>query len=650
MRSTFHGLETGRRAIFTHQTALHTTGHNIANANTPGFSRQRVNFMQTEPFPKPGLNMPQIPGQLGTGVKAGAIQRIREGFLDMQFRGETSKFGYWDSRHVALTKMEDIMNEPTEDGLAKTLDRFWKSLQDLSVHPEDSGARSVVRQRGMAVAETFNYTADSLKAVQRDMKSQIDVTINEINSLARQINNLNKQIASVEPHGFLPNDLYDQRDALVDRLSQIVNVKVEQVGSGGKALEIAEGKYTIKLIDENGRDLGVTLVDGNRLEANEMRVAYHEDTGLVEHVFVASTNALKDPNFNYRTTGGVNIFNVEQFRAVGKLKADLETYGYVVNNNGQVEQKGLYPDMLRNLDQMVFTFVQEFNAVHRAGWNLNDVKNGSKLAPIDFFEFRNVEPTAGNFQGAASNLKLSGAIMSQLDNISASARSGGSIYAQMDTTDVTGTKSPRVSGIFTGTNPDPNSPLHLHVKWDAEANAWSYSFSNEEDNGNVTWTPVAEGETSITVNGITIDLSRFEKPAIDEDSEDNFDKEWSIVIPEGSRPIGFSGDGSNALGLANVKDALLSFGGTTTNIQSFYQGVIGDMAVNTNEAERMTRNSDTLRMSVDQRRESVSGVSLDEEMTNLIQFQHAYNAAARTITLVDEMLDRIINGMGIVGR
>lgn len=531
MRSTFHGLETSRRAMFTQQTALHTTGHNIANANTPGYSRQRVNFTQTEAYPNPGFNRPDIPGQLGTGVDAGAIQRIREGFLDTQYRAENSKFGYWDSRQVALYKMEDIMNEPTEDGLAQTLDRFWTSLQDLSVHPEDSGTRSVVRQRGIAVAETFNYTADSLKAIQRDLKNQIDVTADEVNSLARQINSMNNQIASVEPHGYLPNDLYDQRDNLVDRLSELVNVKIEPVGSGGLALDIAEGKYTIKLIDENGRDIGVTLVDGKRLEANEMKVAYDDDTGLVEAVYFASQKTFADPD--YKTSGGVSRFTIDNFQAVGKMKADLESFGYLTKSG---EEKGLYPEMFQSLDQMVYSFVEELNAVHRSGWNLNEIAAGEKSdPPIDLFEYRGNAAMAGNFKGAASNLKVSDAIMTGLDNIAA---------------------------------------------------ATEY-----------------QGE-------------------------------------------GFSGDGSNALALANVKDANLSFGGTTTNVQSFYQGVIGDMAVNTNEAERMARNSDTLRISVDQRRESVSSVSLDEEMTNLIQFQHAYNAAAKMITVVDDMLDRIINGMG----
>ncbi|OIJ22364.1 flagellar hook-associated protein FlgK [Anaerobacillus alkalidiazotrophicus] len=534
MKSTFQGLETARRALYTQQTALHVTGHNIANANTPGYSRQRVNFSQTTPFPGVGFNRPDIPGQVGTGVQAGSIQRTRESFLDMQYRGETSKFGYWETRSIALEKMEDIMNEPTEDGIANTLDRFWTALQDLSVHPEDSGARSVVRQRGMALADTFNYTADSLMAIQRDLKVQSNATTNEINSLTRQINNLNKQIAAIEPHGYLPNDLYDQRDLLVDQLSKLVNIKVEPVRSGGQALEIAEGRYTVKLIDENGRDLGVTLVDGTRLTNNDVKVEYDQNSGLVSQILVGPAG------FDDNALSGVVAFNFEDFNAIGKLVADIEAHGYLAKDGSE---QGVYPKMLRDLDTMVVTFVEEFNRVHHEGWNLNDVKDGAKGDPIDFFTFAGFTPTAGNPKGAATSLRVSDEIVNELDNIAASI---------------------------------PTS------------------------------------------------------------------------IADSNR--GFAGDGSNALALANVKDAMLNFGGTTTTVQSFYQGVIGEMAVSGNEAERMMKNTDTLRLSVDQRRESISGVSLDEEMTNLIQFQHAYNAAARTITLVDEMLDTIINRMGTVGR
>lgn len=262
MVSTFHGLESARRGMTTQQYALQVTGQNIANANTPGYSRQRVNFTQTESYPAPAMNRPQIPGQMGTGVEAGSIQRVRESFLDVQFRGENTKSGYWGARSEALEKMEDIMNEPSDNGLSKTLDQFWQSLQDLAVNPEDDGARSVVRQRGVAVAETFNYLSTSLSTIRDDIKSQVDISVKEINSIAEQINNINQQISEIEPHGYLPNDLYDERDQLVDRLSQLVNVKVTKTSSSTTASPIAEGKYTIEITDASGASLG-TLVDGN---------------------------------------------------------------------------------------------------------------------------------------------------------------------------------------------------------------------------------------------------------------------------------------------------------------------------------------------------------------------------------------------------
>ena len=255
MVSTFHGLEVAKRGLTAQQTALYTTGHNVANANTPGYTRQRVNLEQTSPFPSPSINRPQMPGQLGTGVQAGSVERVRDSFIDDQFRGENNKLGYWSTRSQALSSMEIIMNEPTEQGLANTLDQFWQSLQDLSVTPQDSGTRSVVRQRGMAVADTFNYLTDSLLAVQKDYKSEIDVTQKAINSIIKQINDVNQQIGAVEVHGNLPNDLYDKRDLLLDDLSTYVNINVDPQNSGGLSSSIAEGKYDVYLADQNGNIL-----------------------------------------------------------------------------------------------------------------------------------------------------------------------------------------------------------------------------------------------------------------------------------------------------------------------------------------------------------------------------------------------------------
>jgi flagellar hook-associated protein 1 len=534
MRSTFHGLETARRGMFTQQTALQVTGNNISNANTPGYSRQRVNFVQTEPYPAASMNRPQIPGQMGTGVKADSIQRVREGFLDTQFRGENNKFGYWGARSEALEKMEDIMNEPSDNGLSKTLDQFWQSLQDLSVNPEDTGARSVVRQRGLAVAETFEHLSNSLTAIKNDLGKQIGVTVKEVNAFSERIAEINKQVSEIEPHGYLPNDLYDERDQLVDQLSNLVNIEVETVKSGGDPSRIATGIYNIKIVPNDSSATSVELITGS--DWNKMSVTpnngteLEDPTGDIQSIRLIDSKALLSASASDYT-----LIPVSQ----GKLSGLIESYGYQ-DTDGKIE--GLYPEMLKELDNLAYSYATQFNEIHKKGFTL-----AGDLPSTDNKEFFAFDPTitAGNTAGAAKNLKLHDHIKN-LNNIAAST-------------------APDESG--NGLN-----ALEL-------ANVGSTNFSGLDDPNN----------------------------------------------PGTDYPI-------------------------TGTINSFYESLIGKMAVDSQQANRMTANATTLAGSVEQRRQSISGVSLDEEMTNMIQYQHAYNASARNITVIDEMLDKIINGMGVVGR
>jgi flagellar hook-associated protein 1 len=519
MRSTFHGLETARRGMFTQQSALYTTGHNIANANTPGYSRQRVNFEQTEPYPAAALNRPQIPGQMGTGVKAGSVQRVREGFLDLQYRGENNKLGYWEARADALKKMEDIMNEPSDSGLAKTMDQFWQALQDLSVNPENEGARSVVRQRGLAVVETFHYLADSFTSIQNDLGNQISVTIKEINSIAEQLYKINQQIGEIEPNGYLPNDLYDERDRLLDQLSNLVNIKIEAKSSGGNALPIADGIYDVYIVDDSGNQY--LLVDGNQ-SYKTMSIQPNDGANLETPTGPVERLVLKDVTTNSTT----NI----PLTSSGKLKGLIEAYGYV---NGS-DVKGIYPEMLADLDKLAYSFAKRFNEVHQQGYTLNPSNPGGLF-------FDDLTQVAG----AAKAIQLSSNI-DDLNNIAASSKQN-----------------------------EPGNGLNA-IKL---ANVKNSNFANLQDPAPAIMYPITAG-----------------------------------------------------------------------TLQSYYEGMIGKLAVDAQQANRLMNNSEVLRQSVEERRQSISGVSLDEEMTNMIKFQHAYNAAARNITVIDEMLDKIINGMGVVGR
>ncbi|MEN8701708.1 flagellar hook-associated protein FlgK [Bacillus infantis] len=544
MVSTFHGLETAKRGMFTQQSALFVTGHNIANANTPGYSRQRVNFVQTDAFPTASMNRAQIPGQLGTGVKAGAIERIRESFLDVQFRGEQSKLGYWESRANALSKMEDIMNEPSENGLSAVMGEFWQSLQDLSTYPENEGTRQVVLQRGQAVVDTFHHLNDSLTSIKDDFKNEIGVNLKEINSLLKQIGDLNQQIGEVEPHGYLPNDLYDQRDLLVDQLSKHLTVEVEKTSSGGQSLKVAEGQYNIKLVNADGSK--VDLVTGSDFK----QIGFSGTDGLTYDVPSPGVSSLTIYDSEGKTSSGTLAFldaSGEIGFSSGKLKGLIESYGYV-GSDGNV--KGIYPDALDNLDKMAYSFGKIFNEIHSKGFTL-DGSNGT----ADFFTF-----SSGTYKGAAKEIGLGN--MKPTD-IAASTKK---------TTDANGDE-----------------------KVDA-----------------------GDGKNALNLSNIS-----------------------GMLLSNSNQALEGLTDTINLASLSEIK---------TGTINSFYEGMTGQLGVDALQANRLTQNSQILSDAVEKNRQSVSSVSLDEEMTNLIKFQHAYNAAARQITIVDELLDKVINGMGVGGR
>lgn len=504
MGSTFMGLETSKRGLQTQQSALYTTGHNISNANTLGYSRQRVNMEATGGFPGVGLNAGTMPGFLGTGVQAGSIQRIRDGFVDQQYRGESNKLGYWDTRSKAIGQLEDIMNEPSEYGLQKSLSQFWSSLEDLAVHPENGGARKVVIERGIAVADSFNYMNKSLEELKTNTGQEIGISTKEINSIMSQIAGLNEQIASIEPNGYLPNDLYDARDVLVDKLAQFLPIETSYTKSGGNASAVAEGSVIIKIkLEGNPSPEPITVVSGK--DFAEMTLNGANADGY-------PSGPISGFTFTGKGLAGGGPMNASDMKNTGSLKS-------LVNSYGSTDKTGLIPDMIAKLDKMANVFLTAFNKKHADGFELNSTNPGG-----EFFEGT-----------GAGGIKVTDAIIQDPSKIAASSKPG------------------------------------------------------EEGNGD---------------NAKLLGKIQF-------DSNDDLD-------------------------------------GAT--IQTYFQGVIGQLGVDGQQAEKMKFNSETLMISVSNRRDSISAVSLDEEMTNMIQFQQAYNASARMVTVVDETLDKIINGMGVVGR
>lgn len=533
MRSTFFGLETARRGMVTQQAALYTTGHNISNANTLGYSRQRVEFNTTTPFPVPGLNRPGIAGQMGTGVEAGAVTRIRDQFADMQFRTQNNKVGYFGAARETMVKMEEIMNEPSKSGLHATMDKFWNSLQTLASNPENAGARDVVGASGQMVADTFNYYYNSLTRVQQDLGSQIEVTVKEINDTIKSIHSLNKQISEVEPHGFLPNELYDTRDQLVDQLSALVNIKVTATKPTdyGMAKGIADGLYNIELVKEDGNPYQPPI---HLIEVDATGLKGFKTIGV-------EPDLIENPNSPVTaiTIDGVELPD-NNIEFGGELAGLIHSYGYETTRDGKLVVLGTYTDMIKKMNNMAQAFAEEFNRIHASGYALGETERPNDVTERYFFEFDEKSP--------AQTLKVKQSILANPSTIRAGEDSGDA-----------------------GDNKNAQNLADMKTK--------PFSKYGDENDENPT--------------------ERF---------------------------------------------------GMTGNLDTFYSGVIGALGVDSKSAYQNLTNANVISASIENRRQSVTSVSLDEEMVNMVKFQHAYNASARNITVVDEMLDKIINGMGVVGR
>lgn len=225
MSSIFSIFDLGARGMYAQQAALQVTGHNIANANTENYVRQRAELRESMP-------VDATPGPLGSGVDVREIVRIKNDFTDYQVRKEKQNMGYLDEKSEILQEMENIFNEPSENGLNTLINNFYDSLSDLSNHPEDYSARVMVREQALAMTDVFNQIDTQLSELQDNMDEKISYNLNEINSMAREIADLNNQISKSEVSGTQnANDLRNRRDALLRDLSEMGDVFVSE-GSG----------------------------------------------------------------------------------------------------------------------------------------------------------------------------------------------------------------------------------------------------------------------------------------------------------------------------------------------------------------------------------------------------------------------------------
>lgn len=234
--SSFMGLQTSLRGLIANQQALNTVGHNVANANVEGFSRQEAVLTAMGALVVPANSGVTGAGaQLGTGVDVTGIRRIRDQFLDLQFRGQNMTLADAGTRTNSLEQAELGFAEPSDNGINKLLDRFWNAWSALAQNPANASARTTVLQTANTLAGAFqsvNAQLTTVAAQAQDEFARITGPAGDVEVWAQELAKLNETIASAVAVGQAPNDLLDRRDLLIDKLSGLAQVSVRENGDG----------------------------------------------------------------------------------------------------------------------------------------------------------------------------------------------------------------------------------------------------------------------------------------------------------------------------------------------------------------------------------------------------------------------------------
>jgi flagellar hook-associated protein 1 FlgK len=572
----FSTFSVAKRGMIVQQKSIDVTSHNIANANTDGYSRQRAKIETTRPFGMPSINSVAEPGQLGTGAQIAAIERVRDSFLDYQVRVETSTQGQYSARDKFLSEVESIFNEPSDTGISTLIGKFYDSWQQLSKQPQSSNARTVVAQQSAALADELNHTYNQLDKLKINTQSTINHTVFEVNNMLNQIDALNQQIVQVKVAGNMPNDLMDKRDLLLDELSSKFNINIDKKNLEGldiKALDI-DGIAQPNFIN--------AIIDGS-----EKRLSY--------------INSLEKASSTFPTDVTVTYYKL------GDMASE--------NNKVTIKLTGVTEAQFKEMDQCrVLWTNNEGTAVDGNGIPIADG------ATVSYDKLKMFQPSDGELKGYMSVQKDVDDYMNQLNSLAKAiaftvnaVHSGKENFADDTLPFFVNGNAPSKESEITAGNISVNSEILKDVM--------KINVGKDADSGET------DGSRALAIAQL----------------RDALIKVQDINITIISRADLFdSAKGGNKL-QNNGMEIVSNINGM--KVDNYFKDTIDRLGVQAQEAKRMVINQESLLNSFEESRLSVSGVSLDEEMANLVQFQHAYNANAKMIATIDELLEVVVNGL-----
>ena len=554
-------LSIGGKALLIQQKAINVTGNNIANVNTPGYSRQKLLLETNTP-----LN--SSIGPMGDGVRATEVERQYDRFLGAQIINESQRMGRWETQKNALERIEVVFNEAGGYGLSQALSDFWNAWQDLSNAPDDDTTRAVLVSKGEYLAETFNRNYADLQQAQQDIDEGIVGTIEDINRIAEDIAGLNEKILSTEITGVNANDYRDSRDLLLKQLSEMVQINTFEDANGLIHVSLSDGKPLVEA--SSSWDLS-TQVNAAGLRD----ILWENNDGIT-----ADVSAVIDG---------------------GKLKGYLATRDTLI---------GGYLDRMDDLAQTVMNAV---NGLHRDGYGL-DGSTG-----LDFFS-----GSVAGVMDSALNIYAAQGSTASFSITFVNGAPPGTVAVSTD---------PNTGNITVQIEDGVSTYADIATELEKQANIDAVTYAAGSDT--TAWT-LGVGTDTVTISGSTAGSGIQVNAAI----ASNYNK---IAAAEDydTVPGDKSGDNRNAIAIAELQHALLMSSGTAS-FDEYYNSLVSDVGHDVDQAQAYHAQQSDMMLFMDNYRETVSGVSIDEEMVNLVKYQTAYEAAARLITTADELLQTLL--------
>jgi flagellar hook-associated protein 1 FlgK len=334
--SSFAGIQTSLRGLLAHQQAIDTTSHNVANANTAGFSRQEAVLGTTDPLQVvTGANGT---ANLGTGVTVEGYRRMRDGFLDLQYRAQAMQVGDQQTKSRQLDQVELVLAEPSNNGIAAQLSKFWNGWADLSNSPDDVAARQALIDQGKNLAAAFKTVDAQLTTVKTQAASEyaaLTGTGGDVPAIANEIAQLNAAIKQFTANGDAPNDLLDRRDQLLDKLSNLGQVRVTDLGGGTIQVNLGDAAAPIvndttvtwpQALTNPGGQLGALLTisqTGGTIDT------YRTDLNNMVKSLATAVNALHNPGGT-----GTNFFNTTAGSEAASINVNVTTATVKTSTSG----------------------------------------------------------------------------------------------------------------------------------------------------------------------------------------------------------------------------------------------------------------------------------------------------------------------------